>query len=135
MDSPRPPQLPKMRTKPITMREPPTLGQDPRRFAISIFLQACLLGMVLYQMKESGTLAAIANYVGVVNPWSQPCGLLSSKEFILVSDNIVLPSGTFPGYGTYFRQACVFLCRSGVCIKRSTHPCLQSMFAGRPSSP
>lgn len=79
------------------------LGQDPRRFALSIFLQAVVLGIVVYQMRQGGTLTAITNYAQALNPWSTPCGLLPHKEFFLVSDNVVLPSGAFPGYGTLSR--------------------------------
>lgn len=98
MDSPRPSQLPPT-PKQDMLSDPPVLGMNPRRLAISFLVQAAVLGVVAYQMINTGQMDVVANYLGVVNPWSKPCGLLDAKEFIMLSDNIVRPSGVAPGYG------------------------------------
>jgi hypothetical protein len=51
-------------------------------------------------MQRSGLLDAATSYIKVYNPMIKPCGLLPHKEFLILSDAIVAPAGTGPGYGT-----------------------------------
>ncbi|KAL6782503.1 DAL1 [Auxenochlorella protothecoides x Auxenochlorella symbiontica] len=97
MDSPPPSQLPRVRRKEFG-EHPPVLGMDPRRLFLAFLLQASVLSIVVYQMYAGGALAVARDYAWVMSPWTQPCGLLEHKEFILVSDNVVRTFGSGPGY-------------------------------------
>lgn len=101
MDSPPPSQLPRVRRKEFG-EHPPVLGMDPRRLFLAFLLQASVLSIVVYQMYAGGALAVARDYAWVMSPWTQPCGLLEHKEFILVSDNVVRTFGSGPGYGELF---------------------------------
>jgi allantoinase len=78
--------------------ELPLQGPSRRRLFFSTFMQAATVAILFNRMQETGLMDAVNSYVALHNPLSPPCGLLPHKEFLIISDRIVTPSGTYPGY-------------------------------------
>lgn len=74
------------------------MGPSFKRLAASIMMQAVVLSFLYSRFQESGILDIMGGYVVAYNPFISPKGLISSKEFILLSDRVVVPYGMYPGY-------------------------------------
>lgn len=72
--------------------EEPRLGFLPPRLLASIFLYTVTMGVLYKMADDNGTLALLKSHLQAApwNPLSPPCGLLSAKEFVIMSDRVVV---------------------------------------------
>jgi hypothetical protein len=99
----------KSRSKPATTKPPKVAalsGQPPKiktlsptRVLLSFAVQCAAWWAIYHQLQRGGALDAATSYINVYNPMIKPCGLLPHKEFLILSDAIVGPAATGPGYG------------------------------------
>ena len=77
----------------------PEFGTDPRRVFISAAMQVAVVAFLLHYFLGSAAYYDVKAYLST--RFGEPCGLLPQKEFVLVSDRVVRPFGTYPGYGEW----------------------------------
>lgn len=73
---------------------------DPRRVLITVALNVLAISYIGYQLHTQGTTRQILHVIDVYNPYSTNCGLLSAKDYLITSDNIVSGYVNGPGFGT-----------------------------------
>ena len=67
------------------------------RYGLSVVMHVVCLGYIVHMMHAGGILDIIKSYYDATMPWVHPCGLLESKEYIILSERIVSRKGTVAG--------------------------------------
>jgi allantoinase len=76
-----------------------TTGMSKTRIYISLAMQMAIISFIVRQFQQSGTLATIQSFIEARYLPATSCGWLDkTREFVILSDNIVLSHGTYPGF-------------------------------------
>lgn len=73
-------------------------GTDKRKLFLFFAVQAIAVAILTNEFKKSGVLSVLLSYGEAWNPWRPQCGWLTEADFVLLSDNVVMPFGVVPGY-------------------------------------
>lgn len=67
------------------------------RYALSAIMHVACIGYVVHMMHAGGVIDIVKSYYDVMMPWVHPCGLIDSKEYIVLSERIVGTRGMVAG--------------------------------------
>lgn len=67
------------------------------RYVLSAVMHIACLGYIVHMMRVGGVLDIVHSYYDAMAPWIEPCGLLDSKEYVLLSERIVGAKGLVAG--------------------------------------
>jgi allantoinase len=87
------------------------------RYALSAFMHVVSLGIIIHMMYAGGVLDLMGSYYTSLAPWVKPCGLLDSKDFVILSENIVSSRQGLVAGGIHVRGGLIagtFLGRKGM---------------------
>lgn len=86
------------------------------RYGLSAVMHVACLGYIVYMMHAGGVLDIVKSYYDAKMPWVHQCGLMQSKEYIILSERIVGSRGIVAG-GIHVRGGMIagtFLGRGGM---------------------
>lgn len=95
----------KPKAPPAKKAEEPTLGLLRPHLLASVFLYTVTAAVLFKLTVDNGMMAILKSHLRAApwNPLAKPCGLLEAKEYVLLSDRIVVgkgqASGPQPGAG------------------------------------